>query len=154
MGKKVFKLSDFDSRACDIEIKVDGGLIRTLSLRKFTLLDRIWVEREFGSLFKWEKTLFPDTEGYSEAEWLECTLKTTHHLLEPECKEEFSDWEALANELECSVEVLVGLQKSLLYVLRGSEPVINKIDQAVKKNMEAMTRPKKRAKKKTKTGRK
>lgn len=154
MSKKVFKLSDFDSRACDIEMEgADGKSVLKLSLRKFTLLDRIWVEREFGSLQKWETTLFPTTEDYSESEWLEALLKTFHHLLEPEVKKDYESWENLAETFESTVEVLLGLQKALLYVLRGSEPLIEKFEQEVKKNMNP-TAPKAKKKTKRKIGRK
>lgn len=161
MSKKVFQLSDFDSRSCDIEMQgADGESVLTLSLRKFTLLDRIWVEREFGSVEKWEKIIFPVSEDHSEIVWIETVLKTVHHLLEPKDKKHFADWEALAGELESSIEMIMGLQKALLYVLKGSEPLIDRFEQEVKKNLEALKNPKKATKKKSrkkatrKTGRK
>jgi len=156
LSKKTFKLSDFDSRACDIEVRAGGDEVLTLSLRKFNLLDRLWVEREFSSLRAWEETLFPSDEGYNEAAWLEAVLKTTHHLLEDNHKKDFPSWESLAESLDSTVEVLMGLQKALLYVLHGSEPLIEKIDEVVKKNLKpARPKAKKKAKKKTtrRTGR-
>lgn len=155
MAKKTFKLSDFDSRACDIELKI-GDEIRLFSLRKFTLMDRIWAENEFGTLSKWEDSVFPKTKDYSEAAWTTAILKTAHHLLEKEHQEEFPTWEEFGSSMECSVSILVNLQKALLYVLHGSEPLIERLDQEVKKSLEAQARPKtkKKTRKKTSTGRK
>lgn len=152
MSKRVFKLDDFDSRACDIELRGKDEKPLILSLRKFTLMDRIWAEKEFGSLSKWESTIFPQSEKYSEAAWLEGLLKTIHRLIET--PKTFDTWEDLATELECTLEVLLGLQKALLYVLQGSEPLIEKLDDEVKKNLEMEAPKKKKKKKARKTGRK
>lgn len=155
MSKKVFKLSDFDSRACDIELKV-GDDVRLFSLRKFTLMDRIWAENEFQSLSEWENSIFPKTKDYSEAAWTTAILKTAHNLLEKKHHEEFPTWEDFGGSLECSVEILVNLQKALLYVLHGSEPIIERLDEEVKKNLkqaQALPMTKKKTKRKS-TGRK
>lgn len=160
MSRQVFDLSDFDSRACDITVRLGENEVLKLTLNKFTLADRIWAEKEFGSLDKWEKTLFPDSMEYSEAAWLEGTLKTVHRLLDEESKEHFKCWEDLATSLECTLEVLTGLQKALLYVLHSSEPLIEKIDDYVKKNLQTLKKvpTQKKANRKTrrkkKTGRK
>ena len=147
MSKKTFRLSDFDSRACEVVLPGEGGTELVLSLRKFTLLDRIWVEREWGTITKWETTLFPQTGDYSETEWLKALIKTTHHLLEPEIKKKFDTWEKIAGSLESSIEILMGLQKAVLYVLRGSEPLIEEFEKQVKKTLDDQEAPK--AKKKT-----
>lgn len=153
MKKKIFKLDDFDSRSCDIEVRDAKGESFTLSLRKFTLMDRIWAEKEFGSITKWEQTIFPpEGKKYSEAEWLEGILKTIHRLIDGENK--FKSWEDIAQALECTMEVLLGLQKALLYVLNGSEPLIDELDELVKKNMSQLMEKKTPKKKKKPTKRK
>jgi hypothetical protein len=146
MSKKIFKLTDFDSRACEVEVPVGGDSVLTLSLRKFTLLDRMWVEKEWGSLAKWESDLFPQTEVYNETDWLVALIKTTHRLIEGEHKDKFETWESLAGELESSVEILMNLQRALLYVMRGSEPLIDEYEKQVKKNLDKLN-PKKKTKK-------
>ena len=145
MKKRSFDLSDFDSRACDITVRTDENSVLTLSLRKFTLKDRIEVGREWGSVEKWEKTLFPQDENFNEAEWLECLLKTVFMLEETG---EFKDWEELAETLDCTPEVLAGLQKAILYVLNGSEPLLDKYDEEVKKSLNKMQNRKTRRQKK------
>lgn len=146
MSKKVFKLSDLSNRGCDVEFSSSEGNF-TLTLKKFTLMDQIWCEEEFGSVKEWESTLFPKDENYSEAAWLKALLKTFHRLMEE--KKEYPSWEDLGEKLELSVEVLTGMQKALLYVLNGSQPLIDKFDEEVKKNLKTQS---KKTKKKARTG--
>lgn len=157
MSKRVFNLSDFDSRSCDIEIRSAGDSILKLSLRKFNLLDRIWAEQEFSSLSNWEKTLFPSDQNYNEGAWLEALLKTTHRLLEDQHKQTFPEWTDLAAALDSTIQVLAGLQKALLYVLHVSEPLIDEFDKVIKKNLSTIQQPtpnpNRKTRRKSKTGR-
>lgn len=116
-------------------------------------MDRLWVEREFGSVHKWETTLFPQDTNYKEAEWLEAVLKTVFRLIEDHAKEDFQDWEDFAETLESTLEVITGLQKALLYVLHGSEPLIERLDEEVKKNLNKPMKKTAKKKKKARTGR-
>lgn len=143
MSKKLFKLDDLSNRGCDVEFNTPEGSF-SLGLKKFTLMDQIWVEKEWGTVQDWENTLFPKDENYSEGAWIEALLKTFHRLLEDKSK--FPTWESLGETLEVSVEVLTGMQKALLYVLNGSQPLLDEFDKQVKKNMS----PKKKKKAKTK----
>lgn len=152
MSKRSFGLSDLDSRACDFVVRRDGEE-HVLSLGKFSLMSRIWAAREFGSVETWEKALFPvDEENFDEAKWLEAILKTFHHLIED--KSGFETWESLGEFLEVTPEVLFEMQKTLVWVLKGSQPIIDELD-AVKKNLlDQATPQEKKAKKKTRAGRK
>jgi hypothetical protein len=131
--KRVFKLSDFDSKSCEIVLpQDDGGELTLLSENSLCLIES-GQRREWGTISDWEKTLFPQSDDYKESEWLTAVMKTTHHLLEPEVKARFESWESLAEKMGFSIEIILELQKGLLYVLRGSELLIDKFEEEVKK---------------------
>ena len=132
MEKKTFSLEDFDASS-GVDLELMGGM--KVSLGFFTLRSRLWVAREFGSVEKWEAICFPQDEStLKEDEWVEAVLKTIHHLIIPEHKEKFKSWEDLMDHIPCSIEAMTGLCKTLVFCLKRSEPLLEKLDEYLKKN--------------------